>query len=359
MKPTPPTPLLVAMVTVGLLVGCAPEQESSGARPAGDVQGDAFTFHRISEDVYHAVGTGEMAVGANAAVVINDEDVLLVDSHVSPAAARTLLDELEAVTVKPVRYVVNTHFHFDHLHGNQIYPASVEVVGHEFTRRKVVEGGSVSGRAYELFIEGLPERIREVEAALDTAVGADRIRELEEERAYLRGYRDDAAEVEPTPPTATIARRLTLFRGGREIRILFFGRGHTGGDLVVHLPDEEILITGDLLTPGLPYMGDGYPREWAETLEALERLEFDVVLSGHGPAFRDQVKIDHLQAYLRDLWTRTAAMHRQGVPVAEAAATLDMRDHSDHYPGITEQGVHSHAVARIYELLEEENGDEG
>jgi len=334
------------------------EKGGAGALPAAAIpvgeawEAEAFTFHRIRDEIWHAVGTGSMAVGANAAVVINELDVLLVDSHVSPGAARALLDELGAITEKPVRYVVNTHFHFDHLHGNQIYPPDVEVIGHEFTRERVVEGGSVSGRAYDAFVGTLPDQIRSLEGALDTASTPEGRGELEERLAYLRDYRAATEEVEPTPPTATLARRLTLHRGGREIRIFHPGRGHTGGDVVVHLPGEGILITGDLLTPGLPYMGDGYPVEWAESLEALEALEFDVVLSGHGPAFRDRERIDHLQAYLRDLWERASQMHRQGVEAAEAAERIDMRDHAEHYPEITEPGVHPHAVQRIYELLE-------
>ncbi|NIP58914.1 MAG: MBL fold metallo-hydrolase [Gemmatimonadetes bacterium] len=358
--------LAVSVVLLALPVlsaGCQASPEERGDGPAGGPadatavgetwETDAFTFHRISDDVWHAVGTGSMAVGANAAVLINERDVLLVDSHVSPAAARTLLDQLGTITGKPVRYVVNTHFHFDHLHGNQVYPPEVEVIGHEFTRERVVEGGSVSGRAYELFVEGLPERIRAVEAALDTAGTDEARRELEERVAYLRGFREQTDEVVPTPPTATLARRLTLFRGGREIRIIHPGRGHTGGDVVVHLPGEGILITGDLLTPGLPYMGDGFPLEWARSLESLRDLEYDVVLSGHGPAFRDRARIDHLQAYLRDLWDRASALHDRGVGAAEAALRIDMTDHAEHYPGITEAGVHPHAVQRIYELIEE------
>lgn len=359
----PGVPILFLALPL-LAAGCAGppdgrgDRASAGAAASATAVGeawetDAFTFHRISDDVWHAVGTGSMAVGANAAVVVNERDVLLVDSHVSPAAARALLHELDAITDKPVRSVVNTHFHFDHLHGNQVYPPEVEVIGHEFTREKVVEGGSVSGRAYELFVEGLPERIRAAEAALDTAESEEARRELEERVAYLRGYRVETDSVVPAPPTATLLRRLTLFRGGREIRIFHPGRGHTGGDVVVHLPGEGILITGDLLTPGLPYMGDGYPLAWVRSLEALKPLEYDVVLSGHGPAFRDRARIDHLQAYLRDLWDRASELHAGGVTAAEAARRIDMRDHAERYPGITEAGVHPHAVQRIYELIEE------
>ena len=75
-----------------------------------------------------------MTVGSNSAIIINDNDVTLVDSHISPAAAWVLLDELKSITTKPVRYVINTHFHYDHSHGNQIFGNDVEIIGHEFTR---------------------------------------------------------------------------------------------------------------------------------------------------------------------------------------------------------------------------------
>ena len=90
--------------------------------PGSDFEGSAFEFELVMEGIYQARGTGNVAVGSNAAVIINEEDVLLVDSHISPVAAAALIEELGSITDKPVKYVVNTHFHFDHAHGNQIYP---------------------------------------------------------------------------------------------------------------------------------------------------------------------------------------------------------------------------------------------
>lgn len=338
------TPLSILLP---VLASCGPEPP-----PGAEHAGDAFTFHRIQADIYHAVGTGNMAVGANATIIINDDDVLIVDSHVSPAAAWALLDELRAITTKPVRYVVNTHFHFDHLHGNQVYPSTVEIISHEFTRAMVAAGRSASGRAYDAFIGTLPDQIAELRRELEGTGDSERRGELERQLAIQERYLLAAQSVEPTPPTATLAQRLTLFRGDREIRLLFFGRGHTGGDVVVHLPAERILITGDLVGPRLPYMGDGYPLEWAETLEQLKSLEFDLILPGHGEAFRDRNKISDLQAYLRDLWQQAAQMHAARVKADEAATRIDLRAHAAAYPQITGIGAHPHAVARIYELLE-------
>lgn len=310
-----------------------------------------FVFHQVRPDVYLAVGTGRMVVGANAAIIVNEHEVLLVDSHITPAAARALLRELGELTSKPVRYVVNTHFHFDHAHGNQIYPHDVEIIGHEFTREVIAGGGSVSGRGWDRFVATLPTTVESLRRELAIATDAGRRAELERRLAVQEAYLSATREVRPMPPTATLATRMTLHRGDREIRLLFFGRGHTGGDVVVHLPQERVLITGDLLVAGLPYMGDGYLLEWAETLEHLKGLEFEVILPGHGSPFTDRSRIDHLQAYLRDLWTRAAALHAEGISPEDAAARIDMRDHAANYPTIQSPGVDRDAVARVYELL--------
>lgn len=314
-------------------------------------QGSDFVFHQVRPDVHLAVGTGRMVVGANAAIIVNEHEVLLVDSHITPVAAGALLRELSELTSRPVRYVVNTHFHYDHVHGNQIYPHDVEVIGHEFTREVIARGGSASGRAWDRFVAALPTEIDALRLEFEAATDAGRRAELERRLAVEEAYLSATREVRPVAPNTTLATRMTLHRGDREIQLLFFGRGHTGGDVVVHLPGERVLITGDLLLNGLPYMGDGYLLEWAETLEHLKTLEFDVILPGHGPPFTERLRIDHLQAYLRDLWTRAAALHAEGVSPEDAAARIDMRDHTANYPAIQNAGVDRDAVARVYELL--------
>lgn len=351
--PAPPGVAALAVTTLlSLAEGAVGQQPPAGS----DFEGDAFEITRVEEGVYHAVGTGALAVGANAAIVVNENDVLLVDSHVSPAAAWALLGELQSVTTKPVRFVVNTHFHFDHAHGNQVYPADVQIIGHEFTRATIASGGSVSGRAYGAFIGTLPERIAELRAERTAATDSTRRSELDRMIAFQENYLRGVGAVQPTPPNMTLSRRLTIYRDGREIGLYFFGRGHTGGDVVVHLPRERILVTGDLVTEGLPYMGDGYLLEWVDTLEELKGLEFDWIVPGHGRPFQERERIDHLQAYLRDLWERAERMYRDGVGAEEASRRIDMRDHAEHYPQIRESGVNPHAVLRVYELLEGGSG---
>ncbi len=323
------------------------------ARPAGATySGKAFDFRQIAPGVFHAIGTGALAVGCNAAVVVNDDDVLVVDTHLSPGAGWALREELKALTPKPVRYVVNTHWHWDHAHGNQIYGAGVEVIGHEYTRRRLAAGDSTRGRSWDMFIGGLPGRIAELQGRIAAAADAAERGKLQAQLAVLETQLEGTKALAVAPPSVTLDDRLTLFRGGREIQIRYLGRGHTGGDVVVFLPKERLVITGDLLVEGTSYLGDGFITDWLQTLERLRALDFDTVLPGHGNAFTGKAKIDHFEAYLRDFWSQAQALHAAGVPAEDAARRIDMRAQTEHYPAITAPGVLWHGVARAYEILE-------
>ena len=324
----------------------------SVSRPPGSVyEGRAFDFYEVRKNIYHAVGTGKLAVGSNASIVINSEDVLVVDSHLSPAAALALTEELSEITPKPIRYVINTHFHFDHAHGNQLFSSDVEIIGHEFTYSMLADGNSKRGRAYETFIGSLPSVIDNLKERIASTNDAGELVSLKTDLMVQENYKKATDAVIPTPPTITLSERLTLHRGGREIQLLFLGRGHTGGDVVVYLPDERIVITGDLLTDGIAYLGDSHPLEWVETLDRLKKLDFDLVLPGHGMAFEDKKKIRHFQAYLKDFWIKVQASHSAGTSAADASMQIDMRNHAEHYPGIQNPGVALDAVLRAYDLL--------
>lgn len=318
-------------------------------------------FQELAPGVFFATETGSMMLMSNSLVIVNEEDVVIVDSHVTPAAAQALLDSVRTLTAKPVSYLVNTHYHFDHAHGNQAFPPGVVIVGHEFTREKLAGdplGEATFTRFMELFDDNLSGLRRQLAAASDPRVKAD----LQEQIRVLAKHIEDSQGIVPTPPELTLADRLTLWRGQREIQVRFLGRGHTGGDVVVFLPAEKIVFTGDLMLPGPSYMGDGFVDEWVDTLERLEELDFELLVPGHGEPFRDRERVDRVQAYLTDLWQRTVALHAQGVPALEAALRIDLTVHrpalgeftSPLLPaGIHEPGVDAAAVLRIYELLEE------
>ena len=92
--------------------------------------GKAYKFEKIADGVYYATATGSMVTGSNNVVIIGARDVLVVDTGTSPAAARAFVEDLKLLTPKPVRYVVNTHFHYDHTDGNQVYAGKADIIGH-------------------------------------------------------------------------------------------------------------------------------------------------------------------------------------------------------------------------------------
>jgi cyclase len=311
----------------------------------------AFTFKPIVPGVYSALGTGSMNVGSNSAVIVNRDDVMIVDSHISPESGRAMLQELKAVTDKPVRFLVNTHFHYDHTSGNQVFGPAVDIIGHEYTRTRLSGDIMTRGMFAEL-LQGLPRQLEDLEARAAAEHDPASKARLEQQVRVQTAFAASVKDVKPTPPTVTLDERMTLFRGDREIRLLYLGRGHTGGDVVVYLPKERVLCSGDLLVNGIANLVDGYVNEWPAALDKLMALDFVDVIPGHGEPFRDKERIAWFQAYLRDLWHQAVALHDEHVSAADAAKRIDMTAHKAHYPGIAGAGVPLVAVTRIYAVIE-------
>lgn len=348
-------PIYLVLGIVTMLQGiCSSEgRAQSRVGPArGSTEGLAHEFEEIAEGVYFATGTGSVFVQSNSLVIVNENDVVVVDSHVTPAAARSLLADLKTLTDKPVRYLINTHYHFDHAHGNQAFPEGVQIIGHEFTRQKLL-GNVLEQKTYLSFTSGIPAQIEGMKQRLSGESDPARKSQLEERIRVQENHLAALDEIRPTPPDLTLKTEMTLFRGDREIQLHFFGRGHTGGDVVVFLPEERVIFTGDLMLPFLSYMGDAFVEDWDETLEAVKALDFDVALPGHGPPIRDKARFDYFQAYLRDLWDQASRLKSQGVSAQEAAQRIDLTAHRTNYPQIRAPGVDPRAVDRIYELLSE------
>ena len=353
------------IVSLATLLACSPpdSSESSGdstLSPAklvqnGDVlESETHALEEIGPGVYFATpsSAGLVNLASNAMVVVNDDHVLVVDSHITADAGTGLLATIRALTEKPVRYLVNSHYHFDHAHGNQVFPDSTQIIGHEFTREKLL-GDVLSQTTYQVIGSEEYERgrIALLKEQLETAGGDDRGL-LESQIAMISRHADSLADVVPTPPNVTLTDKLTLYRGGREIQLLHLGRGHTGGDVVTYLPAEGIAFTGDLFYAGAPYLGDGFANEFPDTLERLKTLEPKVIVPGHGPLVRDVAQIDFAQDYLRKYWAQVKAAHEQGLSVDEAQASVDMSTYTEYAAfQVTRPEVMKLEVARMYEIL--------
>jgi glyoxylase-like metal-dependent hydrolase (beta-lactamase superfamily II) len=275
--------------------------------------GKAYKFERIADGVYYATATGSMVTGSNNVVIIGDRDVLVVDTGTSPAAARAFVEDLKALTNKPVRYVVNTHFHYDHTDGNQVYAGKADIIAHDYVKYAIQNLNVLQREPYRTSqLTNVPNRIDALKKQIAAAKDAPARTALEQQLKVAQEGWEQLKEIKPTPPNVTYSKK-KIQPGGREVQLLFLGRGHTNGDTVVFLPKEKIAATGDLMESQIAYMGDAQFDEWITTLEALKKLDFETDLPGHGAPFKDKGLITAFQGYLRDLVKQAGPLCKQKV----------------------------------------------
>lgn len=342
------------------LIAASPLHAQSDTPPPGArYEGRAYDFRKIADGVWFAVGTGVVSAESNNVIIETATDVIVVDATTSPAAAWALLHELPRVTTKPVRYVIITHFHYDHAHGTQSFPPGVEVIGSEYTRAMLASGKSIEHSTAQGNRRFAGTQIENMTKALDTAKTDASKATARAQRAIWENYLASLATLKPVAPTITVSQRMTIARGDREVQVIYPGKAHTDGDLVVWLPKERILATGDLLQPNLPYMGDGYLDSWANVLDTLEAMHPAVVLPGHGDEFRDMAVIDRFKDYMRTIWNGCVAAKARGLTAEQANASLDLSRFDKYYPrfpGWTDSMVvrrRQGTVNRVYQLLDE------
>jgi glyoxylase-like metal-dependent hydrolase (beta-lactamase superfamily II) len=283
-----------------------------------------FRIERVTSSVYAAIARPAAKLNCNAAVIVGSEHTVVVDSHSKPLAARALIAQIQAeITRRPVRYVINSHFHWDHAHGNSAYPqaygAGVEIISSTATKELMSREGP---SRLQQSIAAIPEQIETLRARLtDTEEPAQR-ESLAERMVELEAYSAEMSDCDLALPTITFDGSMVLCAGERPVHLLCPGRGHTAGDLIVYLPDERVLVTGDLLHGILPYIGDGYPDEWPSTLSRAAELDFNLVVPGHGSVQVGRDILTFFRNYVEEINEGVVRGLQRGAELPELQAVL-------------------------------------
>jgi len=284
---------------------------------------DLFDIKPVADGVYAAISKPAYKLNCNAAIILIDDSVLVVDAHSKPSAARALIEQIKKLTPKPVKYVVNTHFHWDHYQGNQAYPSSwpagVEIISSEATRANIQRLG-IPRVKNEIVI--MPQEIANLKKELEKASTTEQKNSIQENIRQAEAYLAELKLMQITLPTLTFDHSLILHRNSRIVEILWLGRAHTDGDAFVFLPKEKVLVTGDALHSWTPFMGDSYPYDWIQTLDAAEKLDFDSVIGGHGDVIHGKQKFELWKQYLQDLMNRTSTVYSEGGSLEEAKKSV-------------------------------------
>lgn len=269
-------------------------------------------------------------VEPNALFVVNADDVVLFEGGGAPIVAERTLALIRSVTDKPVTHLVNSHWHGDHNLGNQVYRAEfpqVKIVAHPETLAAMTGAPMAYVERYRPMLSGL---IEEWGALKETG-------ELSPARTALLPsivlMRDELKRTVITPPDLLVDDRLVLERGEREIHIIHPGRGNTPGDLVLWLPQEHILATGDLVVHPIPYGFGSFPEEWIATLDRLAGFDFELLVPGHGEVQRDATYIRRLQALLAEVRRQVAVSVAEGKDLEATREGLDLSEFVDEFAG--------------------------
>ena len=245
-----------------------------------DLSEKKITFAKLGDGLYCLTAEGD----PNSGVIIGDEGVMVVDARATPVLARELIERIRAVTDKPIKYVLLSHYHAVRVLGASAYGAQ-HIIASQGTYELIRERGQ---QDFDSEAQRFPRLFR----AVETVPGL-------------------------TWPTLVFDCSLTIFMGQREVRILHLGKGHTKGDTVAWLPKEKVLFSGDLVEYGAaPYCGDAHFREWPETLEKLRALGAEKLVPGRGEALMSAAEvnraIDGTQGFLRDMTREVEAGVRAG-----------------------------------------------
>src|SRR5262252_4281347 len=287
---------------------------------------DLFELKQVADGIYAAIAAPRYKVNSNAAVLLTNDGVVVVDSHSKPSAAQALYQEIQSLTKQPIRKIINTHFHWDHWQGNQVYAAAVpnlEIITSERTKDNLTKpDAGVGGLSYvEKQLAAVPKEIEQLKNDIQQASNPEQKARLEANLQQAEAYFEELKQFKPTLPTRTVASSVTLNEQGREIQVLVLGRAHTDGDVFVYLPKERVVASGDALIDWMPFLNDGYPEDWVQTLNALEQYDFTQVIPGHG----EVVSRDHLpffRGYLSDLLAAVKQAAAAGAALEEMKSAI-------------------------------------
>jgi glyoxylase-like metal-dependent hydrolase (beta-lactamase superfamily II) len=220
-----------------------------------DLEAKTISFTELAPSAYAYTAEGD----PNSGIIVGDDGVMVIDTQATPDMAQDVIDRVRQVTNKPIKYAVLSHYHAVRVLGASAYGAE-HIIASQGTHELIVERGQ---QDYDSEAQRFPRLFQGIES--------------------VPGL---------TWPTLTFETSMTLWMGGREVRIAHLGRGHTKGDTVVWLPDDKVLFSGDLVEYGAtPYTGDAYLSDWPATLDAVQALGAEKLVPGRGDALTTKTEI--------------------------------------------------------------------
>lgn len=279
-------------------------------------------------------------VSGNSVAIAGDQCVLIVDAGHFPPVTKSIITQIRETISRPVRFLVNTHWHNDHWRGNYLYKdefPDLTILSHRFTRDQI------QGLTYfhpQEILKRLPKGIKDRNERLNAGKRADGSPMGEEEKQILKDELEDVQNYFPylskmrvEAPNATFEGEIEIDLGSRTVKIFHLGRANTAGDVMVFVPDSRVIITGDVVVSPTPYAYGSYLREWLEVLKKIKRLEAVTIIPGHGPVQEGWQYVDTLMSLLRSVLDQVGTAVNDGLTLEETRKRVNLDTYESRLAG--------------------------
>jgi cyclase len=271
-----------------------------------------FRLQQIAEGIYVALHTNGGWATSNAGIVDLGDRTLIFDTFLTPRAAADLRKAAETLTGRPASIVVNSHYHNDHIWGNQIFCPEADIVATARTRHLIQTSGAVE---YAWFKENSAPQLKAVKAEYRAAKDNEvRRQQLALWVGYYEGMLASFPELDVRLPNITFADNMEVHGSRLAVQLIPTSGGHTQSDTMLYIPSESILFMGDLLFVGFhPYLADGDPDKLSQILEETRAMKPKMLIPGHGPVSgMDSLK--PMQRYIQNLERLAERAFKAGKP---------------------------------------------
>lgn len=291
-----------------------------------------YVPERLADGVYALIPQARFDdLDGNSTIVIGKECILVVDAGGSMESGRLLVAQIKKLSPLPVRYVVNTHWHYDHVLGNAAITdawSGVHIVAHDETKR-----------IGETWAQYYPQRALSTFDATRTRAAAEATTGKAADGRVLSSYELTVSKAQHENidrlerkfkesrymlPTMTFADRLSLDLGGRTVDVMHQGRGNTPGDAIVWVREAGIVATGDLLVHPVPYGFNSFPASWMNVMDVLREMRAGTLVPGHGPLQRDHQYLNTVTDLLKDVVRQVRACVAKNMSLDDTRKAVDL-----------------------------------
>jgi len=291
-----------------------------------------YSWEQLAPGVWAGIRQNpfELPQEGNSEFVVTEQGVVLFDAGGSPAMGEAIVAKVRSVTDKPITHVIISHWHGDHMRGLQAIQAAfpkVQIYAHPHSRDFIA---ATQDKWLKRRVSMVPNIRKGVDAAFSKNQDLSGRPLIKEEKAWLENGLTITEQLDRENkrtayviPNATFDEHLTLYLGGREIQFLHPGKAHTAGDIIMWLPQEKIVATGDIVTGPIPLMQSPYTNEYVGVLNRIKALGFKTLVPGHGPVEADAQYIDLMCDTIQTVSTQMRAFVAQGLTQEQAMEKVD------------------------------------